>query len=225
MADENNVVEDDWLADDTAGEGAGGGDGLDGSGAEATEPEVTEPGTGAGEGSSESTEQPEEEQPEVEQPDAESPMSPIAEDLRAVIANGSYKLSDMLAKLSRLWVEDQITESEFDTLVSMARDNASVESEGDVDAYIAAMQSDIRYIKETMADVVSRLEKLEGKEPSPDPEPEVYPEYEQGHWYYNGDKVSFNGKKYKCIAPDGQVCVWSPTDYPAYWEEVTDGTE
>lgn len=213
MADENNVVEDDWLEDDTGGEVSGGIEPGAGS-REAVEPESPDAAEPGDDGS------------EVEeQPKPEQPMSPIAEDLRAVIANGSYKLSDMLTKLSRLWVEDQITENEFDTLVSMARDNASVESEGDVDAYIAAMQSDIRSIKETMADVVSRLEKLEGKEPSPEPEPEVYPEYEQGHWYYNGDKVSFNGKKYKCIAPDGQVCVWSPTDYPAYWEEVTDGTE
>lgn len=213
MADENNVVEDNWLEDDTGGEVSGGTEPGAGSGeaAEPEDPDAAEPGDDGSEAE--------------EQPKPEQPMSPIAEDLRAVIANGSYKLSDMLTKLSRLWVEDQITENEFDTLVSMARDNASVESEGDVDAYIAAMQSDIRSIKETMADVVSRLEKLEGKEPSPGPEPEVYPEYEQGHWYYNGDKVSFNGKKYKCIAPDGQVCVWSPTDYPAYWEEVTDGTE
>ena len=43
-------------------------------------------------------------------------------------------------------------------------------------------------------------------------------EYEVGKWYYAGDKVSFNGKTDKCIAPNGVVCVWTPTEYPTYWE-------
>ena len=36
----------------------------------------------------------------------------------------------------------------------------------------------------------------------------------------NGDKITFEGGKYKCIAPDGVVCVWSPKEYPVYWELV-----
>lgn len=54
---------------------------------------------------------------------------------------------------------------------------------------------------------------------------ETYPDYVAGKWYYNGDKITFEGGKYKCIAPDfcspyGVVCVWSPTEYPPYWEMV-----
>ena len=49
---------------------------------------------------------------------------------------------------------------------------------------------------------------------------ESYEEYTVGKWYYNGNKVSFDGKNYNCIAPEGVVCVWSPTEYPAYWEEI-----
>lgn len=41
-----------------------------------------------------------------------------------------------------------------------------------------------------------------------------------GKWYYNGDKITFEGVKYKCIAPDGVVCMWSPKEYPVYWELV-----
>ena len=36
--------------------------------------------------------------------------------------------------------------------------------------------------------------------------------------YYNGDKVTYNGKHYVCIAPDGTACVWSPDVYPSYWQ-------
>lgn len=49
---------------------------------------------------------------------------------------------------------------------------------------------------------------------------ETYPDYVAGKWYYNGDKITFEGGKYKCIAPAGVVCVWSPTEYPPYWEMV-----
>ena len=49
---------------------------------------------------------------------------------------------------------------------------------------------------------------------------ETYPDYVVGKWYYNGDKITFESGKYKCIAPAGVVCVWSPTEYPPYWEMV-----
>ena len=35
-----------------------------------------------------------------------------------------------------------------------------------------------------------------------------YPEYVVGKWYYNGDKCSFEGVNYVCIAPEGATCVW-----------------
>ena len=41
--------------------------------------------------------------------------------------------------------------------------------------------------------------------------------YTAGKWYYRGDKVSFDGKVYTCIAPGGVACVWSPSEYPIYW--------
>lgn len=44
-------------------------------------------------------------------------------------------------------------------------------------------------------------------------------EYEQGKWYYRGDTVTFEGAVYVCIAPDGAVCTWSPTEYAPYWQK------
>lgn len=44
-------------------------------------------------------------------------------------------------------------------------------------------------------------------------------EYTAGVWYYRGDRVSFEGAVYTCIAPDGVVCVWSPGEYAQYWEK------
>ena len=159
----------------------------------------------------------------AEEPEPDVQLSQIAEDLRAVIANRNYKLSDMLSKLSRLWIEDQITEADYDFLVEYARENANPDSEGDVLAAIRVAQADVKELRDSIASLADRVAALEGEEP--EPEPVQYPEYVVGRWYYNGDTVSFEGKNYKCIAPAGQVCVWSPKDYPVYWEEVKDGTE
>lgn len=50
----------------------------------------------------------------------------------------------------------------------------------------------------------------------------TYPEYESGKWYSNGNIVEFDGQNYKCVAPIDTVCVWSPTEYPAYWIEYVE---
>lgn len=44
--------------------------------------------------------------------------------------------------------------------------------------------------------------------------------YTPGTWYYRGDRVTFDGAIYTCIAPDGTVCVWSPLEYPQYWAKT-----
>ena len=66
-----------------------------------------------------------------------------------------------------------------------------------------------------LEDKVAEMGADEPTEPSGE-----YPEYVVGKWYYSGDKVTFDGEKYTCTAPDGQVCVWSPADYPAYWQKA-----
>jgi hypothetical protein len=49
---------------------------------------------------------------------------------------------------------------------------------------------------------------------------EEYLKYQVEKQYYTGDNIYFEGENYVCIAPEGTVCVWSPKDYPAYWEKV-----
>lgn len=71
-----------------------------------------------------------------------------------------------------------------------------------------------------LEDHEKRLKALEEGRSTLEPGPDEYQEYVAGKWYYKDDKITYNKKHYKCIAPIGQVCTWNPYEYPAYWEEV-----
>jgi predicted RecB family endonuclease len=127
--------------------------------------------------------------------------------IKAVIESGNYELSDILAKIDKRCVENQITEEQRDELQTMARENADTTKSVDVMAKLQELEA--------------RIKVLEEAKQSPTEEPtEDYAEFEVGKWYYAGDKISFNGKNYECVAPQGKVCVWNPTDYPTYWNEI-----
>ena len=126
--------------------------------------------------------------------------------IKNVLAQGDYNLTNMLDKIDLIWVKNKLTNEEYEELVTLAREGA--QTKHSIDALEKLAELDKR---------VSALEKENGGEDAPSVE---YHEYEVGKWYYTGDKVSFEGANYTCIAPDGVVCVWSPSAYPAYWEKA-----
>ena len=127
--------------------------------------------------------------------------------IERVIETKNFELSDMLKKIDTLWVQGSIDDTVRKSLSDKARNNANVQSSIDVFA--------------KLVDLEKRIEALELKNAEiTEEDTQTYEEYVVGKWYYNGNKISFDGKNYVCIAPDGATCVWNPTDYPAYWEEV-----
>lgn len=123
--------------------------------------------------------------------------------LKDVITSKRYELTDMLRKIDTLWAQGSITDEQKTELVKLARDNADPSMSLDFERQLKALEERI-----------TALEKSGGAVP------EDYPDYVPGKWYYNGDGCTFEGEKYKCIAPKGQVCTWSPREYPSYWEKV-----
>lgn len=124
--------------------------------------------------------------------------------IKNVINNGQYDLTDILKKIDTIWVQGDITDAQRDELITFAREKADV-----------SQSMDMLKKLEELDQRVTRLESAaeEPKEPSEEP-----PAYVPGKWYYKGDKITYNSKRYTCIAPEGQVCIWSPEEYPAYWE-------
>ena len=121
-----------------------------------------------------------------------------------VIARGGYDLGVMLKKIDSYHVEGKLTDDEKDELYAQARAGAKTEASVDVLAKLEELEARVRV-----------LEEGGGSSGSGADEPEAYV---PGKWYYAGDRVTFEGKRYACIAPQGVVCVWSPGEYPAYWE-------
>ena len=122
--------------------------------------------------------------------------------MKQVLRKGSYDLSTMLHKVKCLWAEGDITDGQRDELEAMARAGA-----------------DVQY----SVDVLNKLEEIEGRlraleSAAAETPAEEYPAYVAGRYYYAGDCCTFEGSRYTCIAPEGVVCVWSPDEYPAYWQ-------
>lgn len=128
--------------------------------------------------------------------------------IRSVISRGAYNLSAMLKKIDTLWVQGSISDEEREELVSLARGNADVQQSIDVTKKLEDLEKRVK-----------ALEDAKEIEPEGESDEEAYDEYVVGKWYYNGDGVMFGGKAYECTAPVGTPCVWSPSDYPAYWSE------
>ncbi len=124
--------------------------------------------------------------------------------IKNVINSGRYSLPDMLKKIDTIWVQGDITDDQRNELITLARENADVSQSMDV----------LKKLKE----IDQRVTKLESAAEEPAEPAEDSPAYVPGKWYYKGDRITYNSKRYTCIAPEGQACTWSPEEYPAYWE-------
>lgn len=130
--------------------------------------------------------------------------------IKNVIQSKQYELTDVLRKIDTLWFEGTLTDEQRAELRESAQTNAKPENSIDVMAKLEEFEQRVRELEQNKS----------SDSESTDEEVVVYPEFVVGKWYYNGDKITYNGKNYVCVAPDKQVCTWNPDDYPTYWEET-----
>lgn len=133
--------------------------------------------------------------------------------IKKVIESKRYELSDILTKIDTLWVQGSITDEQKGRLVQLAREYADVQASIDVYAKLEEMNNRLVAVESEIKALKSDDSLSGGNETE-----ETAEEYTAGKYYYNGNKVSFDGKTYICTAPAGATCVWSPSEYPAYWQ-------
>lgn len=133
--------------------------------------------------------------------------------IKDVITKGNYELVDILNKINKLWVENNLTEEERNELVNLARSNAAPDNS------YADNTTQIANLFEYYQQLDSRVTALENNTGTIEPEPEEWPTYIQPTGAHNaykaGDKVMFQSKKYICQMDN---CVWDPLTYPAGWK-------
>ena len=134
--------------------------------------------------------------------------------IKNVLNSGGFELSDIKKKIDTFWLKGNITDDQRTELHKLAEDGANVQNSVDMLQKLADLEMRIKALEEGRTDTEA------GDEQDEPGETETIPEFAVGKWYYTGDKTSFNGAVYECTAPDGVVCVWSPSDYPAYWNKV-----
>lgn len=136
--------------------------------------------------------------------------------IKNVIETKNFELSNMLVKIDTMWVQGSISDAERTELIAAAQGNAKLENSIDLARKVTEIDKRLLEVEA----ILKALEE-EGEESDPETEPEAaIPEYVAGKWYYSGDKVTFDGSTYTCVAPEGVVCTWSPLEYPVYWEIV-----
>ena len=123
----------------------------------------------------------------------------------------TFDLPEMLKKINRHHIMGNLNDDERDRLESLARSKADPTGSMHVLAKLQELDERVRALE--------AYHTADGGA-ADDDNTEAVEEYTAGKWYRNGDQVMFNGKVYKCIAPADSVCVWSPAEYPAYWETV-----
>ena len=132
--------------------------------------------------------------------------------LKNIINSGSFQLDSMKTRLENLAAHGDITPEQKEELLNDARTKAD-----------AANEIDVRKMLLEHANRIRALEAKLGMGDTPETDEdgaEIVPDFVVGKTYYNGDKVTWKGSVYECIAPEGAVCVWSPDDYPTYWQKV-----
>lgn len=125
--------------------------------------------------------------------------------IKNVLRNKNYELADIIKKINAQWISSNINDEEHSELILLAQKNANANNSIDV--------------MEKLKELELRIKALETKNADDNDYEEIgtYPQYEIGKWYYNGDKIVFEDIIYVCTAPEGVACVWSPSEYPTYW--------
>lgn len=135
----------------------------------------------------------------------------------SVIRKGGYDLPNMLNRIDAYHIDGKLTDDERAELYSLARNGAKPENSVDLMAKVSELA-------QALAEANKRIDALEKQnggiqQETGSDENDKPAEYVSGVWYYKNDRVSFGGATYTCIAPEGQVCTWSPAEYPAYWQK------
>ena len=129
------------------------------------------------------------------------------------LSNEAFVQNEIQLTINTLYAAGCLTFEQREELITLARSKANVSNETNENDKLLEFDARLRALEARIAALENGGEGTGGEGESPE-------EYVVGKWYYAGDRITYKSTVYQCIAPNGVVCVWSPDDYPAYWEAV-----
>ena len=129
-----------------------------------------------------------------------------------VIRKGGFDLNGLTNRIHEYHIRGALTEQERDELIALARGGATASSSMDVPAEIQKLWAVVRDLQQALGHQAGSS--------APTGTAEFVQPTGAHDAYYTGDRVTFGGKVFTCIAPYGVACVWAPDVMPGYWQEV-----
>lgn len=146
------------------------------------------------------------------------------------IGHGNYDLNSLVERIKNFEIRGDISSEQSDELLEMAREKASEQDKyGDFQTQIdsqstaiAALTSRVYILEETLKVALDEIGvDIDVSEPAQSSSIAEFVQPTGAHdSYFTGDYVLFNGHKWVCTAPDGYACAYSPSAYPAFWEDL-----
>lgn len=141
-----------------------------------------------------------------------------------------YNLQNMISMINAHEIMGNISKQQTNNLLQLAREKANPKySYGPIQSRLQEVFKRVDEITKKLQQLELTVKAIENKIEqggavivSEQPEIQEWPEYNAPSGahdsYHKGDKITYNGKHYVCIAPQGIACAYSPDVYPAWWE-------
>lgn len=127
----------------------------------------------------------------------------------SVIRKGGYDLNRILQRIDEYHIEGKLTDEERLHLIQSARGDAAPGLD---------VASEVQQLWAAVNELRATVDALAGLESGAPGDPAFVQPTGAHDAYYKGARVTYGGKTYECIAPDGVACVWSPDVMPDYWQ-------
>lgn len=154
--------------------------------------------------------------------------------IKTVIDSKLYELSDMINKITTIWLQGQITEEQKTELIEMAQKNATVENSyaplqnqvNELFKRLEELEQTVNTNAQGMNAIKTAVEKLGGLIDTPQTEPvEEYPDWVAWNGvgtipWQNGSKCTHNGDRWISHVDNN---IWEPGAIGVYdnvWEKV-----
>ncbi len=142
--------------------------------------------------------------------------------LNNIIEAGNFDLTSMVGRINYFVMQGLIDPEEAENLLAAARARAAEQgSYGDYQEQINTLAGAVRELNFKLQALMDELG-IDIAIPATTSGADEFVQPTGVHdAYFNGDEVTFEGHVYRCTAPDGVACVWSPVAYPDYWEKIS----